>query len=81
MAEFDPLTKLMKEVPGDKVEKVVGSSRLVDSPCVLTTSEYGWFAIPRTIPRILGESIEALYMVEPIEEYAVQQENEWDVQS
>merc|ERR1712070_367429 len=43
-AEFEPLTKLMKEVLGDKTEKVVVSSRLADSPCVLTTSEYGWSA-------------------------------------
>merc|ERR1712225_161670 len=43
-AEFEPLSKLMKEVLGDKVEKVVVSSRLADSPCVLTTSEYGWSA-------------------------------------
>merc|ERR1711886_14898 len=43
-AGFEPLTKLMKEVLGDKVEKVVVSSRMADSPCVLTTSEYGWSA-------------------------------------
>merc|ERR1711976_212110 len=43
-AEFEPLTKLMKEVLGDKVEKVMVSSRMADSPCVLTTSEYGWSA-------------------------------------
>merc|ERR1712232_542103 len=43
-AEFEPLTKLMKEVLGDKVEKVVISNRMADSPCVLTTSEYGWSA-------------------------------------
>jgi len=42
--EFEPLTKLMKEVLGDKVEKVIVSDRIVDSPCVLTTSEYGWSA-------------------------------------
>merc|ERR1712178_354264 len=41
-AEFEPLTKLMKEVLGDKTEKVVVSSRMADSPCVLTTSEHGW---------------------------------------
>ena len=29
---------------GDKVEKVIVSSRMADSPCVLTTSEYGWSA-------------------------------------
>merc|ERR1712022_84651 len=43
-AEFEPLTKLMKEVLGDKVEKVLVSSRMADSPSVLTTSEYGWSA-------------------------------------
>merc|ERR1711901_10300 len=43
-AEFEPLTKLMKEVLGDKVEKVLVTSRMADSPCVLTTSEYGWSA-------------------------------------
>merc|ERR1712106_858050 len=43
-AEFEPLTKLMKEVLGDKVEKVIISFRMADSPCVLTTSEYGWSA-------------------------------------
>merc|ERR1712151_1078366 len=40
-AEFEPLTKLMKEVLDNSVEKVVVSSRMADSPCVLTTSEYG----------------------------------------
>ena len=34
----------MKEVLGDKTEKVIVSARLSDSPCVLTTSEYGWSA-------------------------------------
>merc|ERR1712028_212756 len=33
-----------KEVLGDKVEKGLISSRMADSPCVLTTSEYGWSA-------------------------------------
>merc|ERR1712167_114560 len=43
-AEFEPLCKLMKEVLGDKTEKVLVSGRVVDSPCVLVTSEYGWSA-------------------------------------
>merc|ERR1712022_79139 len=33
-----------KEVLDDKVEKVVVSNRIVDSPCVLVTGEYGWTA-------------------------------------
>merc|ERR1711959_217857 len=43
-SEFEPLCKLIKEVLGDKTEKVVVSTRIVDSPCVLVTSEYGWSA-------------------------------------
>merc|ERR1719219_552140 len=34
----------MKEVLGDKVEKVMISNRITDSPCILTTSEFGWSA-------------------------------------
>lgn len=34
----------MKEVLGDKVEKVQVSQRLAESPCALVTSEYGWSA-------------------------------------
>ncbi|KHN43913.1 Heat shock cognate protein 80 [Glycine soja] len=32
------------DVLGDKVEKVVVSDRVVDSPCCLVTGEYGWTA-------------------------------------
>ena len=35
---------MVKEVLDDKVEKVIVSSRLADSPCVLVTGEYGWSA-------------------------------------
>merc|ERR1712147_253565 len=38
------LCKLFKEVLDDKVEKVVISNRLADSPCCLVTGEYGWSA-------------------------------------
>ncbi|KAI9108482.1 hypothetical protein K1719_020673 [Acacia pycnantha] len=41
---FDNLCKTMKEILGDKVEKVVVSDRIVDSPCCLVTGEYGWTA-------------------------------------
>jgi len=43
-ARFEPLCKLMKDVLGDKVEKVVVSNRIDESPCVLVTSEHGWTA-------------------------------------
>merc|ERR1712054_76233 len=43
-AEYEGLCKLIKEVLGDKVEKVIVSNRVSESPCVLVTSEYGWSA-------------------------------------
>lgn len=43
-AANENLCKVMKDILGDKVEKVVVSSRVVDSPCVLVTNEYGWSA-------------------------------------
>jgi molecular chaperone HtpG len=43
-ARFEPLCKLMKDVLGDKVEKVVVSHKYDESPCALVTSEHGWTA-------------------------------------
>jgi len=43
-AAYDNLCKVMKEVLDKKVEKVVVSNRLVDSPCCIVTSQYGWSA-------------------------------------
>jgi len=43
-AQYEPLCKTIKEILGDKVEKVLVSERIVQSPCVLVTGEYGWSA-------------------------------------
>lgn len=41
---FEPLCTRIKEVLGDKVEKVAVGSRIVKSPCVLVTGQFGWSA-------------------------------------
>ncbi|XP_078047770.1 heat shock protein 83 [Augochlora pura] len=43
-AKFENLCKVMKNILDTKVEKVVVSNRLVDSPCCIVTSQYGWTA-------------------------------------
>ncbi|XP_033340317.2 heat shock protein 90 [Megalopta genalis] len=43
-AKFENLCKVMKDILDKKVEKVVVSNRLVDSPCCIVTSQYGWTA-------------------------------------
>merc|ERR1711861_89499 len=49
--EWDLMNKQLKEYDGKKVEKVVMSERVTESPCVLVTGEYGWTANMERIMR------------------------------
>jgi len=42
--KYEALCARMKEILDKKVEKVVVSNRLVQSPCCIVTSQYGWTA-------------------------------------
>ena len=58
------LCGIIKEILNDKIEKVIVSDRIVESPCCLVTGGHGWSANMERIMKAqaLGDSNQRMYM-------------------
>jgi len=58
--QLKSLTEFMAKVLGEKVEKVVVSQRLADSPCALVTSKFGYSA---NMERIMKTQVSLVHLM------------------